>query len=230
MIKDEVIKLLEKNKNPRGIANWEKLGTATNGLRSFGLGMTQLKKLAKQIGKDHKLALELWQMPCWDTKILATIIDNPKEITRQQVDVQVKEAKHWMMSYSFTSNLMSRVPFVKEKAVEWAASNDDTVRRCGYALIYEIANDDKTLGDSFFEPYLEKIEKHLQKEENFVKDAMNSALFAIGKRNKKLNKKALEIAKKIGKVEVDYGDNSCQAIDVVKHLTGDYVKKKIAKT
>ena len=74
-------------------------------------------------------------------------------------------------------------------------------------------------GEPFFEPYLDIIEKKLQKEENFVKDGMNSALLRIGMRSRKLNRRALRIAKKIGKVEVDYGDNSCEAVDCAKHLT-----------
>ena len=49
---------------------------------------------------------------------------------------------------------------------------------------------------------------------------------AIGLRNVALNKRALKAAKKIGKVEVDYGDNSCQAVDVIKHLTSDRIKEK----
>jgi hypothetical protein len=104
-------------------------------------------------------------------------------------------------------------------------SADYLKRRCGFALLYQIARDNKKLPDSWFIPLVERIGKELQSEENFVKDTMNSALFAIGKRSAQLNHFALETAKSIGKVIVDYGDNSCQAIDVVAHLTADRVRK-----
>ena len=67
----------------------------------------------------------------------------------------------------------------------------------------------------------------LHEEENFVKDAMNNALIMIGSRSKALNERAISVAKFIGKVEVDYGDNSCQAMDGVKHLNSDRIQSKL---
>jgi 3-methyladenine DNA glycosylase AlkD len=116
MTKDEVVKLLESQKNEKGIAHWERLYKGP--LSSFGLGMTQLKKLAKQIGKDHKLARALWDIPNFDVKTLATIIDHPKEVTPEQVDRQIQEADFWLLSHSYCRNLLAKTPFVKEKAEE----------------------------------------------------------------------------------------------------------------
>jgi 3-methyladenine DNA glycosylase AlkD len=67
----------------------------------------------------------------------------------------------------------------------------------------------------------------MQDEENWVKAAMNAALMGIGKRNLKLNKAALKAARTIGPVEIDYGNNSCEPIDITKHLTADWLKKKL---
>jgi hypothetical protein len=82
------------------------------------------------------------------------------------------------------------------------------------------------LEDSYFQPILDAIEKSLQSEENFVKDAMNNALFMIGRRSKSLNMCALEVANNIGQVEVDYGDNSCQPVNCVKHLSRERIQQK----
>ena len=48
MTKAEVIKLLRENKNERGIANWKKQGEKGTSLKSFGIGLTQLRKIAKK--------------------------------------------------------------------------------------------------------------------------------------------------------------------------------------
>jgi 3-methyladenine DNA glycosylase AlkD len=85
------------------------------------------------------------------------------------------------------------------------------------------------LPDEYFEPYLEMIEKNLLAEENFVKDAMNTALMAIGSHSKWLNSRAVEIAGKLGKIEVDYGDNSCVVPDALKHLTAEKTLEKFAE-
>ncbi|HEY5615294.1 MAG TPA: hypothetical protein VIL52_04665, partial [Bacteroidota bacterium] len=95
-------------------------------------------------------------------------------------------------------------------------------------ILTSLVKNDRSLDYTYLEPYLDLFEKKLQQEENFVKDAMNASLLAIGMRNKKLNKRAVQVAKKIGKVEVDYGDNSCQALDCVKHLTNPTLLKRLA--
>lgn len=223
---DQVLALLESRKDPRGIAYWERAAPAA--LKTFGLGVTQLKAIGKQIGKNHQLALELWRSPYYDAKTLATIIDDPKQVGEAQVEEQIKDVDFWMLSYSYCSNLLAKTPFVQKKMEAWTVSSDHLLRRCGYLLLYHVARDDKKLPDAYFEPYLDAIEKSLQSEENFVKDAMNNALCAIGQRSKPLNTRAIAIAKKIGKVEVDYGDNSCQALDCYKHLTAERLQQKFA--
>jgi 3-methyladenine DNA glycosylase AlkD len=97
-----------------------------------------------------------------------------------------------------------------------------------YLLLYNIARDDKKLDDAWFEPLIDRIKENLQSEENFVKDAMNNALIMIGSRSKALHDRALTAAKSIGTVDVDYGDNSCVAMDAVSHLSSDRIKKKFS--
>lgn len=82
--------VLKANRNERGIQNWKKLGSQTGKLKSFGIGLTVLRKLAKQIGRDHALALDLWKSDVYDAKIIALLIDDPKQITRKQAEAQVE--------------------------------------------------------------------------------------------------------------------------------------------
>lgn len=225
MKKEDVLEYLVKNKDERGISHWEKTGIKN--LRSFGIGVTKLKAFAKKAGKNHQLALELWEEPVFECKTLATLIDNPKIITRKQIDYQIKDANFWMLSNAYCGYLLPKYPEIKNLAEEWMNSKNDLERRCGFHLIYNVAKKDKKLPDEYFIPIVNRIEKELQNEENFVKDAMNNALWAIGMRSHELNKKCIAVAQKIGKVEVDYGDNSCQAIDVKKHLSSERLQKRL---
>ncbi len=98
----------------------------------------------------------------------------------------------------------------------------------GYLLLYELSKKkDKSLDDAFFAGYVDQIRKTIHKEDNWVKDAMNASLLGIGKRSARLNKTAIRAAKSIGPVQIDYGDNDCQPLDLVKHLTSDYVRNKL---
>jgi 3-methyladenine DNA glycosylase AlkD len=225
MTKAEILQILEEKKDERGMRHWEKAGI--KGMSSFGIGMTKLKTIAKKAGKNHELAIELWKEPNFECKTLSTLIDDPKIISREQINKQVYDVHFWMLSHAFCNYLLPKYSKIQELAEEWKTSKNDLERRCAFQLFYQISKNDKKLPDAYFFPIINQIENDLQKEENFVKDAMNSALWGIGMRSKNLNKMCLEVARKIGKVEVDYGDNSCEAINVTKHLTSEQLQKKL---
>lgn len=222
MTKKEVLALLKENKDERGIKIMER-----SGVKSFGLGLTKLKALAKKIGRDNDLALELWDEPYYDTQILATLIADPKAANRHQLEKWAISAGGWIITHSMCTNMMPEVPFLIDITEEWLQSPNDALRRCGYLSLAEIAKQNDVLPDEYYHPYLEIIERKLQSEENFVKDAMNIALVTIGSHSKSLNRRALAVAEKLGKVEVDYGDNSCEALDAVKHLTTPKLIEKL---
>jgi 3-methyladenine DNA glycosylase AlkD len=235
----EVLALLEKNKDKRGIEHWKKYFAAKPDggcepwkkyypvkLDSFGIGLTKLKSFGKKIGKNHELAAELWKENIYEAKIMSVLIEDPKLVTETQVDRQVNELGG-ILVHVFTTVLMHKLPFLKKKVDEWTKSKDNTIRRCGYSSLYVLAKTEDKIEDKYFESYLAIIEKNLQKEENMVKDAMNNSVLTIGMRNKSLNAKAIAVAKKVGKVDVYYGDNSCEAVDCIKHLTGERIQKSL---
>ena len=76
MTNTEVMALLKENKNERGIANWRKTGERSGRLKSYGIGLTQLRKMAKRIGRDHKLAQRLWKSNVYDAKIIGLLVDD----------------------------------------------------------------------------------------------------------------------------------------------------------
>jgi hypothetical protein len=84
------------------------------------------------------------------------------------------------------------------------------------------------MDDEYLLGRIDNIQDSIHDEEMWVREAMNTALMGIGKRNKKLNTAAIRAAKAIGPVDIDYGDdNSCEPLEVLEHLTSDYLKKKL---
>jgi 3-methyladenine DNA glycosylase AlkD len=102
MNKTQVMDLLKSNTNDRGVENWNKLDISKN-LKSFGVGLTVLRKLAKKIGRDHALAAQLWKSKNYDAKIIALLIDDPKKITREQAEKQVDELEGGYLAHVFSS-------------------------------------------------------------------------------------------------------------------------------
>jgi 3-methyladenine DNA glycosylase AlkD len=231
MTQAQVVALLEKNKQERGIEHWKRLTGGKAG-KSFGLGLTQLRKIAKGIGRDHDLARELWTSDVYDAKVISLLIDDPKKMTRAQAEKQVAHLGFWMMAHVYCScdAAAAKAPFAREMAVEWIESKDKTKRRCGYLLLAEMSKNkkDPELTDAFYAKYIDRIARTIKKEENFVKDAMNAFIFGVGQRNAALHKKAVAAAKAYWPIEVDYGDNSCEPVDPLKHLLGPHIMKKVA--
>ena len=231
MTKTEVLDLLEENRDARGEANWKEMGDRTGGLTSFGIGLTKLRAIAKQVGRDHDLALRLWNERNHDAKIIGLLIDDPKQLTRDQVERQVDGAGPGMLGHVLSScdATLPKSPIAFEIAKVWMASQDRVRRSCGYGLVYELAKDkkDKRLTDAFFLGCIEKIGKTIAEEENGVRVGMGGALMSIGKRNKKLNAAAIKVAKAIGPVQFSNGDKKCEPMDVLKHLTSDYLRSKL---
>ena len=231
MKKTEVIKLLKENTNERGVENWKKCGVKNSKLKSFGIGLTQLRKLAKQVGRDHMLALQLWKTNIYDAKVVGLLIDDPKQVTRAQAEEQVEELEGGYLAHVFATcdATLAKTSFAFDLACDWMESDDPVRRRCAYALIYELSKKDIAgMDDEFLLVLIDRIKKEIKHEDMWVRESMNSALMGIGKRNKKLNRAALRAAKSIGPVDIDYGDdNVCEPLDVVKHLTSEHLKKKL---
>jgi 3-methyladenine DNA glycosylase AlkD len=224
--------MLEDNKSERGIENWLKLED-TNGLKSFGIGLTKLRVLAKKIGRNHTLSQELWKSDIYDAKTIALLIDEPKKITREQAERQVEQLDVGLLTHVFSScdATLAKSPLAFEIANSWLATNHDLRRRSGYGLLYELSKNKRNmkLTDEYFLQCISDIEEKLlaPNETPTMRMAMGGALMGIGKRNAVLNKRATKVAKACGPIDFNEGDKRCEPFDLLKHLTNKTLLKKL---
>jgi hypothetical protein len=223
MNKKEVIELLKTNAGSGKAIRSGPKGSVKN----FGIGLTELRKLARKIGRDHALAQELWESDVFEARVLGLLIDDPKLISREQAEHQVDQLDEPTLKHVFCScdSSLAKVPFIVELIEDWTASKNQTRRSCGYGLLSELASSKKKSvpGDDFFMRYINKIEE-IYRASGDIEGGY--ALLCIGKRNKKLNAAALKVAKLIGPIY--YGDEkNCEPFDVVGHLTKDHLKKRL---
>lgn len=190
----------------------------------FGVSFANLKLLKKKIKKDHDLAISLWETKNMDAMTLATMILDPKKVTTELLNKWVQEVDYYcLMDVLMTAICTS--PIAIERMEEWTKSDDEWIGRAGWSLLANIAIKNKTLQDDSFSPYLEEIKENIHNEKNRKREAMNSALIAIGIRNEDLEQTAIEIAREIGKVQVDHGATSCKTPDAES-----YIKKSERKS
>lgn len=229
MSKAEVFELLEQNQNPRGIENWQKMEN-TAGLTSYGMGLTIHRKLAKKIQKDHELAQALWQTENYDAKVIGLLIDEPKKLTKEIAEQQVEGVGIGLLTHVFSScdATLAKSPIAFDLAQEWLIHKDPIRRRCAYGLIYEFSKkNNKKITDEFYISIINKIEQEIFVEPINMRVSMGAALMGIGKRTKELNQLAVEVARVIGPIDFNEEGQSCDPMNVEKHLTSDYLKQKL---
>lgn len=226
----EVLALLESHRDARGIQHWERLGEGTAGLRSFGIGLTRLRALAKQIGRDRALAAALWETDVYDAKVIALLIDDPKALTRAQAERQVEQLSGGMLAHVFAScdATLAKTPFVLELVDAWAGSADPVRRACAYGLLYEASkfSGRKAPDEGYFLGYVQRIADAIAEEPEQVRLAMATALMGIGKRSAALNAAALAVAEAAGPIAFSSVSGQCEPFDVAKHLHGARLRAK----
>ena len=141
-----------------------------------------------------------------DARLLATYVEEPKKVSQEQLALQVKEIDSTDLAARFVTNVVAKAEFCETCASQWTQSQEEYVKQCGFLLITALAKAKNKLLDMYFTFYLEQICREAQQERNWVREAMNYALIAIGSRNPGLRGKALEAAERMGPLEVDYGD------------------------
>ena len=196
----------------------------------FGVSFANLYKFQKQIKVDHELAEQLWATGNCDAQVLATLVADPNAMTDKQFEEWAKDLNNNGIAAMY-SKLLIRSPLARKKAEKWHKSKDELIASVGWMLLSGLALGDNDLPDEYFDPYLKLIENGIHKQKNRVRYEMNGALITIGLRNDKLEKKAIEVANKIGEVIVDHGDTDCKTPDALEYIarTKAYRNKKRAK-
>jgi len=164
---------------------------------ALGVSIPALRALAKEIKKDHALALALWETKFHEARILASMIDDPAHVTVRQIDAWVKDFNSWDLCDQVCGNLFDRTAFAVEKAIAFSKRKEEFVKRAGFVLMAEYAVHNKKAEDKVFLAFLPLIEKEACDDRNFVKKAVNWALRQIGKRNVRLREAAILTAERI---------------------------------
>lgn len=219
----QVVDRLRSMGDPKAVEGMARFGIQSS--NSFGVSVPKLRTLAREVGRDHLLALKLWETGLHDARLLATMVDIPEEVTVDQMDKWVRDFDSWDVVDGSCGNLFDKTPFAVSKAKEWCKRDEEFVKRAGFVLMAELAVHDKEAKDKVFLDFLPLIIGGASDRRNFVKKAVNWALRQIGKRNLRLNKAAISTALKIQKMES--GAAKWVASDALRELKSSQVLKRL---
>jgi 3-methyladenine DNA glycosylase AlkD len=168
---------------------------------AVGVGVTALRRLARGLPRDHRLAADLWNTGVHEARILASIVDQPDRVTAEQMSRWAREFDSWDLCDQCCQNLFWRTPFADRKARMWAGRRAEFVKRAAFALMASSAVKDRDAPDDRFLSYLELVEGEATDPRNFVRKAVSWALRQIGKRNRRLHRAAIASARRIGRID-----------------------------
>jgi 3-methyladenine DNA glycosylase AlkD len=189
--------------------------------------MPELRRIAKITGKNHELAGKLWDEGYGETRILASLIDVPEQVTESQMEKWVVGFDSWDVCDQCCMNLFRKTSFANKKIFEWSTREEEFVKRAAFTLIAVLAVHNKQAEDDEFEQFFPLIIRESTDNRNYVKKAVNWALRHIGKKNIHLNQKAIEIAKEIQ--DIDSKSARWIASDALRELKSEKVQKRLQK-
>lgn len=219
---NQIIQEFEELSDVDFAQNMKKFGI--NYVKSYGLRLPQIRKIAKQCGKNHELALELWNHGYHETYLLATLVEDPKEVDSIQLNEWVNSFYSWDLVDQACINLLRFIPEAIDNIFTWSNSEEEFVKRTAFSLIAVLAVHNK---DANFDEYFKIIKEGSKDNRNFVKKSVNWALRQIGKSSAENNRKALKLAYEI--LEIDNKASKWVARGAIKELESEKVQNKFSK-
>jgi 3-methyladenine DNA glycosylase AlkD len=220
---EQIMRRLKSQADCKNVEGMKRFGINTDG--TLGVSVVALRRMAREIGKDHGIAERLWSSGIHEARILASMVDIPESVTESQMDRWAGDFDSWDVCDQCCSNLFGETRCAYRKAAQWARDNREFVRRAGYTMMAALAVHDKKADDRKFVDFLPLIKSGSADERNFVKKAVNWSLRQIGKRNRRLNGMAIRMAKEI------QGTNTKSArwiaADAIRELTNKKVQGRL---
>jgi 3-methyladenine DNA glycosylase AlkD len=218
-----VLSKLEAKAKPKNVEGMAKFGMSVES--RLGVSVPEMRKIAKEVGHNHPLALALWKTGIAEAQIVAALIDDPAAVSSAQMDRWVKDFDSWDVCDQACLSLFDKSPLAWQKIPEWAEREEEFVKRAAFALIAGLAWHDKQAVDQTFVDLFPILMKGADDDRNFVKKAVSWAIRNIGKRNPKLNRAAVKLAKDIQRM--DSKAARWVAADAIRELQSEAVQRRL---
>ena len=164
-----------------------------------------LDALATEIsrGATHGLAVELWGSGDPDARCLAARLADPTALGEAGLDAWLREVEELRVLDAFADHLALASPEAHALMIRWTADEEERVQRCGYRMMAQLAQDDPQLDERLLEEKLRTIEKQVVTSKAQAKKAISKALVTIGQRNDRLAALAIDVARRLGPIEIE---------------------------
>lgn len=192
---------------------------------AIGVSMPKMRAYAKTIGRDHHLAMDLWDSGVHEARIMASLLADPELLTEEEMERWVRDLDSWDLCDQCCSNLFRRSPHAFRKALEWSGREEEFQKRAGFATMAALAVHGKGMSERDLQLLLEAVVRESHDDRNFVRKAVNWALRQVGKRDLVSNAMAIAAAERI----LAKGDRTSRwvAYDALRELRSEAVRERL---
>lgn len=222
---EDVVRELKAMANPAYLEKMEHFGIPS--ANALGIRNTELKIVAKRLGKNQSFANQLWEKRYHECKLLAIHIGSAKSFTEQMAEQWTKQAYSWDLVDGIALKLLPKQTYTHDKILEWSVRKPEFEKRMAFAAIVGITVHHKTVTDEYLTNFFPLLEREAGDERNFVKKAVNWALRQIGKKNEYLNGGAIRCAERI--LTQDSPSSRWIARDALRELTSAAVQERLMR-
>jgi len=177
---------------------------------NFGVSIPMLRQVASEYSKNHLVALKLWNKQWRETLILATLLEEPEEVTENQIDFWVRNFPAMEIAEQAAMNLFSKTRFAYEKSFEWCTGKKLLVKIVGLLTIGRLALTDIQAEDEKFEPFFELMSP-LSKDRQLA-TVFSRIFIQIGMRNLNLHELAIRHAEILKTIDSEVSQENAELI------------------
>lgn len=193
MTVDEAMAELETLADERVRKHYVKTGA---GKHVFGVKLGDVRKIAKRIKQDHKLAMALWKTKNVDARQLAILILDVDALTGKQLDRLVRTTKFSRVADWLAQYVTKKHPDKEALREQWMQVEHPMVARAGWGLTAQRVEKDPRGLDLV--ALLDRIEAEMGDAPELAQWTMNTCLVQIGVHHRKHRKRAVAIGEALG--------------------------------
>lgn len=188
----------------------------------FGVKISELKKIQKEVKRDYQLALDLFDTGNYDAQYLAGLIADDAKMTKRDLKRWLAKSNCMAISGTAVASVAAEGRYGAELAREWIESADEATAHAGWTTLAALISieEDAKLDLPELKRLLKQVERTIHDQPNMVRYAMNGFVISLGSYVAALTDDAIKAGEKIGLVEVDMGETAC-----VVPLAADYIRK-----
>lgn len=169
--------------------------------KALGIGVGEIQKYGKRLGRDQALAEALWQTDVYEARLLASFVGEADKLTPAIMNRWCRDFDNWGVVDTVCFKLFDQSPHAWLLIEPWAKMKGEFQCRAGFVLLACVAAHSNDVPDEEFLRFLPLIERGATDERNFVKKGVSWALRMVGRQGPEIHAASVALSRRLAESE-----------------------------